>query len=123
MTSHAERDAQEARDLRIAKHVAIARSHTAKANEFRDLASARRVELHNEVVMAKEYEAKHGNALAVKLLRHPAQLSTIVDARCSGDAIWKGHVANNQWYIKQSLMESNMATMELLYNQHFKENG
>jgi hypothetical protein len=107
---------------RIENHLAAARSHTAKANEYRELASARRVELHAEVLRDNERAAKNGNDLSKRLLRNLAQLGTVTDARCSGDAIWKGHVANNQWYIKQSLMESNMATMEILYANRQRSN-
>jgi hypothetical protein len=102
---------------RYEEHVRIARSHTAKANEYRELASARRAKLHRETISATEFAASKGNQLSKALLREPLKLETITDTRCSGDAVWKSHVANNQWYIKQSLMESNMAQMELLYSQ------
>lgn len=110
------------RQDRIENHLKLARSHTVQANKYRELASARRRHLIGVVTEEHLTRAKAGNELSMKLLRQPVRLEAAVDRRASDDADWKGHVANNQWYIKQSLMESNMAIMEIQYNQHLEGN-
>ena len=43
-----------------------------------------------------------------------ARVKDIVDQWKSDDPIWKGHVADNQWYIQQAIMYGTAANGDLL---------
>lgn len=91
------------------EHERLAQDHTRKAVYYKAAASARKEELADLVLREQQHRAKHGNAASKAALKSPKAMAVLVDERAAQDAIWKGHVANNQWFMKQSIMESNYA--------------
>lgn len=91
-------------------HLQLAHDFTTKAAYYKAAATARKEELADLVRREQTSRAKHGNPASKAALESPKTMATLVDLRAAEDPIWKGHVANNQWFIKQSIMESNYAT-------------
>lgn len=64
---------------------------------------------------ARELEIRRGRAFTrLPLAERQAQIRDLRDQWKQKDPVWKGHVANNQWYIQQAIMYGTAANGDTL---------
>jgi len=64
---------------------------------------------------ARELELRRGRAFTkLEASERHAQINDLARQWKAKDPIWKGHVADNQWYIQQAIMYGTAANGQLL---------
>ena len=93
-----------------------------KANEEEQKVYARRKVIYELERATHESRARAGNLMSKRLLESPGKFDTVVDNRASADPIWRGHVANNQFFARKADMD-NIQLQSLYFQRERLLNG
>lgn len=93
-------------EAQIEEHQYLVDDYRKRSVHAKAAASRRRAELADLVRREQEGRAKAGNVASKAVLKDPKALSRVVDTRVSNDEVWKGYVADNQFYDRQAKLEA-----------------